>query len=85
MIDVQYERFQLIVELDGRLGHELHRDHRRDNASTVLGYSSLRYGWVAVTTTPCAVAAEVAATLTRHGWRGQPQACGPLCTVAVAA
>lgn len=84
-IDVQYERFQLIVELDGRLGHELHRDHRRDNASTVLGYASLRYGWVAVTTTPCAVAAEVAATLTRHGWRGQPQACGPLCTVAVAA
>ncbi len=84
--DVHYGEFRATVELDGRLGHadlsSRWRDMRRDNASTLRGESTLRFGWADVTSHPCTVAAQVAAVLRAAGWRGAPQTCGPSCTVA---
>jgi hypothetical protein len=76
--DVYYEEFGVVAELDGRAGHEgrgRHRDMRRDNRSTLVGESTLRYGWWDVLERPCLVAAEVAALLRRRGWRGVPHLC----------
>jgi len=82
--DVRYRLWSAVVELDGREAHPpdgAFRDHRRDNASTVAGDVSLRYGWRDVAGDPCAVAAEVAAVLLAQGWPGPPAACGPSCTL----
>lgn len=60
-IDVDYERFDTRVELDGRLGHDgdgRFRDRRRDNAGTVGGAWTLRYGHAEVFGQPCQVAAD---------------------------
>lgn len=46
-IDVDYERYHTRVELDGRIGHDgegRFRDRRRDNAATMSGAWTLRYG-----------------------------------------
>ena len=59
------------IELDGRLGHPggtTDRDVWRDNAVLVEHDDlTLRYRWSHVTGRPCAVAAQVAAALTRAG------------------
>lgn len=76
--DVTYEEFALIVELDGRLGHEgtgRFRDMRRDNAAILMGQLTLRYGWWDVVQRPCLVALEVAAVLTNLGWTGVATSC----------
>ncbi len=76
--DVMYEEFQLIVELDGRLGHEgrgRFRDMRRDNLALLLGLVTLRYGWTDVVDRPCQVAWEIAALLAGRGWTGVPSRC----------
>jgi very-short-patch-repair endonuclease len=83
--DVTYDEQRVVVELDGRLGHDdAHgrwRDMRRDNAATVSGCVVLRYGWRDVTGRPCAVAAQVAMTLRQRGWGGATRNCGPQCTL----
>jgi len=76
--DVYYDPCALVVELDGRLGHEgfgRFRDMHRDNVGTVSGELTLRYGWRDVTGDPCAVAWQVAAVLARRGWSGLPGRC----------
>ena len=82
--DVDYEVYLLLVELDGRMGHEgvgQHRDASRDNDTTEDGKQSLRYGHAPVMGTPCEVARQVAVVLRRNGWTGVPTRCGPRCTV----
>jgi very-short-patch-repair endonuclease len=83
--DVYYVDYRSTVELDGRVGHERPtdewRDSRRDNAAVLAGEAALRYGWVEVTTRPCAVAAEVAAVLAVRGWAGRPRKCGTSCAL----
>jgi hypothetical protein len=84
-VDVDLAEFGVRVELDGRLGHVdegAFRDRVRDNAATVSGRATLRYGWVDVVGTPCAVAAEVAQVLRSRGWAGKPVACGPYCRIS---
>lgn len=79
--DVYYVEFDVLVELDGRLGHELggaFRDMWRDNVHVVDGQSTLRYGWVDVAERCCAAARQVALVLARHGWTGTLVPC-PLC------
>jgi very-short-patch-repair endonuclease len=69
-LDLLYEEQQTVVELDGRIAHpgDAHwRDIRRDNATTVGGRATLRYGWLPVSTAPCQVAAEVGQMLARRG------------------
>ncbi len=82
--DNEYEPFGVIVELDGRLGHEgegVFRDRARDNGTTVSGKASLRFGWADVDTSPCEVAQDVAALLWSRGWRGTLTRCGAGCRV----
>jgi very-short-patch-repair endonuclease len=77
-VDVYYEDYGLMVELDGRLGHTgmgRFRDMRRDNAATTDGLATLRYGKADVFGIPCAVAQEVGVNLARLGWRGVPRQC----------
>lgn len=76
--DVGYEEFALIVELDGRLGHDgmgKFRDYRRDNAAATGGLLTLRYGWADVAGNPCGVARQVAEVLIQRGWAGLPSRC----------
>lgn len=83
-VDVDYERYRLRVELDGRVGHVgegRFRDRRRDNRATVDGHATLRYGHADVFGDPCAVAAEQARVLTARGWTGRPRSCGISCRI----
>ena len=82
--DNDYEPFALVVELDGRLGHEgqgVFRDRTRDNITTVSGRATLRFGWADVDTKACEVAQDVAVLLWSRGWRGKLKRCGVSCRV----
>lgn len=81
-IDIEYADFTLRVELDGRIGHVedgAFRDRRRDNASAVEGFATLRFGWVDTYHDACATAAQVGEVLAGRGWRGQLRRCGRAC------
>ncbi len=76
--DVKYDPYALLVELDGKLGHQgrgRFRDMRRDNTHVLLGRMTLRYGHADVLAQPCAMAREVADLLIRCGWGGLPTRC----------
>ncbi|HSN44600.1 MAG TPA: hypothetical protein VLR88_11170 [Propionibacteriaceae bacterium] len=79
VVDVLYEEFGLISELDGAAFHRggrRQRDRHRDNAHLIeLGLVTLRFGWAEVAYSPCLVADEVAAVLQARGWQGTPTAC----------
>ena len=81
--DLLIEPYGLIVELDGRLGHEGEsaalRDQRRDNHATLSGKATLHYGWHAVMGNACDVATQVDLLLRMGGWPGSARACGPSC------
>lgn len=81
-IDVDYDDYDLRVELDGRVGHAedgAFRDRRRDNRGTVDGKATLRYGHAELFGDSCGVAAEQARVLVSRGWPGAPSPCGPDC------
>ncbi|SDS31057.1 Transcriptional regulator, AbiEi antitoxin, Type IV TA system [Friedmanniella luteola] len=83
--DVVY-RHGLVVELDGRLGHEgdgHFRDMRRDNRTALAGEMTLRYGTADVAGRPCSVAYQVASALRLRGWSGWLSPC-PRCPQGVA-
>lgn len=85
-VDVWYRDFGLLVELDGRRGHEgpgRFRDLRRDNRATTRGLATLRYGFADVAGAPCLVARQVAENLFLRGWSGTIEPC-PHCRVAAA-
>lgn len=83
--DNDYE-YDLVVELDGRVGHEdvgsQWRDMGRDNAALLDGKVTLRFGYQLVADR-CSAAAQVAAVLRSHGWSGHPTPCAPACAVSV--
>ena len=86
--DRVYEKYGVVVELDGRLAHPAEnqrKDKSRDNAAAAAGMQSLRYGWVEVKREACATAAEVAKVLRLRGWEGGPRPCSPGCAVQRAA
>ena len=80
--DVTYDEQSLLVELDGRLGHEdsfsSFRDLHRDNAHSLLEYRTLRYGSADVRGQPCAVALQVWQAMRLRGWQGPLSPC-PSC------
>lgn len=86
--DVEYaEPFisqQVVVELDGRLGHEEADDRwadlDRDIAAAVSGRLTLRVSWRQVLQ-PCRLAPAVATILQTRGWVGRPLRCSPGCSV----
>jgi hypothetical protein len=82
--DRVYERFGLVVELDGELAHppeQTRRDKVRDRAAAAEGLLSIRYGWQDVDGNPCESAAEVGTILKTRGWTGTPRPCSPTCPV----
>jgi hypothetical protein len=78
--DTVYEVFGVVVEVDGRLGHEgwenRVRDGRRDRLAAGEGRFTTRVFWTDVAVTPCRTAAEVGAVLRARGWPGRPHRCG---------
>lgn len=71
----------VVVELDGRLGHDsatdIWRDMERDNASALAGRTVLRFGWADVHRRPCGVAGQVGAVL-----KVQLARCGDRCSLS---
>jgi very-short-patch-repair endonuclease len=79
--DVGYDEYRLLVELDGRDGHEgvgRFRDMRRDNRFAAGGLTTFRYGFFALVDHPCAVAGQVWAILAERG-RPEPFRHCPRC------
>jgi hypothetical protein len=80
--DVEYVDQALLLELDGRLGHEWARerwaDLGRDLEAATSGCLTLRAGWGQVLQ-PCRLAGVIGAVLTARGWTGTPRRCGPDC------
>jgi hypothetical protein len=86
--DVRYTEYGVVVELDGVLAHPAEarkHDSRRDNANTLDGFQTLRYGWVPVAYHACTVALEVADLLRKRGWGGFLHRCGNACPVTMSA
>jgi Transcriptional regulator, AbiEi antitoxin len=82
--DVEYLGGLIVVELDGRLGHdgtaERWADLDRDVDSAMEGATTVRLGWRQVLD-PCRIAAAVARLLWACGWQGRPRSCGPGCSM----
>jgi Transcriptional regulator, AbiEi antitoxin len=69
--DVDYDEYGLIVELDGRAGHEgigRFRDMDRDNRHTLVSARTLRYGSYDLVARPCGVAFQVYSALVLQGY-----------------
>ena len=83
--DAVYERFRLVIELDGRVGHEFNADKWNDQDRDLLAATeevlTLRLGWRHSEVTPCRTASRLAAVLMNRGWRGTPRRCGPTCSL----
>jgi hypothetical protein len=81
--DVEYEQYRLVIELDGMLAHPAEmrwQDIHRDNAAAAASLTTLRYGWIDITSRPCEVAAEIAAVLAQRGYNSFGP-CAPDCRV----
>jgi hypothetical protein len=84
-LDNLYDEYGVCAELDGTPAHpadEQWRDKRRDNANTVNGIVTLRFGFLDLSDRPCDTAIAVATLLRRRGWTGYPRACHPNCPCA---
>jgi hypothetical protein len=80
--DRHYEKYGLIVELDGKQYHPAERkgrDQDRDNDATATVGSTLRYGWEDVTRKRCSSARQVHTALTKRGYAGSFKSCSPTC------
>lgn len=80
--DVEYPRLGLVVELDGRLGHEWTGDRwqdlDRDVETALTGTLTVRLGWKQVLDA-CRTADVVGRLLGSRGWTGKPRRCSPTC------
>ena len=83
--DVEYDPYGLVVELDGRIGHDdtrsTWRDMTRDNAAVLEEKQTLRFGYQLIGR-PCEAAGQVAKALRSRGWSGTPTPCTPTCPIA---
>lgn len=83
--DIEYEAYALVVEGDGRLGHDgwagRQQDGRRDRGALVTGRVTLRCFWTDLVPTAFSLTLEVVAILTDRGWTGRPHPCGRRCPV----
>lgn len=85
--DAEHEEFDLIIELDGRIGHsttsERDADFERDLDAAVTDRDTLRLGWGQARVRPCQTATKLALVFQRRGWRGEVQPCPDCPTEAV--
>lgn len=83
-----YERYGLIVELDGDEFHpagQRGKDRARDNESAATTGATLRYGWADVTRSPCDTAGQVYRVLRKRGYAGTIRPCSATCRAPLAA
>jgi predicted transcriptional regulator of viral defense system len=76
--DVAYDEQRVLVELDGRLGHDgaaRVADGIRDRRSALTGWLTVRGFWVDVAVTPCVLARDLGHILTTRGWTGAVRPC----------
>lgn len=77
--DNEYDEFGLIVEVDGRLGHETWadrvRDGRRDRELLARRRATSRVFWADVALRPCDTAIDVGRILQGRGWSGAVRPC----------
>lgn len=77
--DVVYERFDQVVELDGRLDHTRVRDRAvdldRDLAAAVERMHTVRLGWAQVFDRSCWTAEQIGLLLRVGGWKGATRRC----------
>jgi hypothetical protein len=77
--DNEYREFGVIVEVDGRLGHEQWadrvKDGRRDRQLLATERLTTRVFFADVALEPCRTAAEIGAILAGRGWAGRPRRC----------
>ena len=76
--DIAYDEQRVLVELDGRLGHDGEdrvRDGIRDRRSATRAWLTLRGFWRDVAGAPCALATEVGDVLNQRGWCGRARRC----------
>lgn len=86
--DRYYEKYGLIVELDGREFHPEERrgqDRARDNEAAATTGATLRYGWADVFLTPCETAVQVHRALNKRGYLGGIRPCSATCRAFLAA
>lgn len=83
--DRTYDDYDLIVEIDGRVGHSgwagRQKDGRRDRKAARSGRLTVRGTWLDVAGTPCEFAGDLGEILRTRGWSGRPRKCGPTCVV----
>ncbi len=83
--DLVYEAHKTIVELDGRVGHELSRDRwndmDRDLEALTGDRLTVRIGWRQVEDRSCETAERLASVLRSRGWKGVPRRCGQSCRI----
>ncbi len=83
-----YERYGLIVELDGEEFHPAERrgqDRARDNEAAATTGATLRYGWADVSRAPCETAGQVYRALRKRGYPGTIRPCCATCRALLAA
>jgi hypothetical protein len=83
--DRHYEKYGVLVELDGASYHpEENRwaDRERDNHAAAERKQTLRFGWKHVRHQTCRTAAVTATVLMNHGWAGPVKRCSPECTLS---
>ncbi|NYG07664.1 hypothetical protein BJ986_002151 [Phycicoccus badiiscoriae] len=77
--DNEYRPYGVIVEVDGRLGHEQWadrvKDGRRDRQLLAEARLTTRIFFADVAVEPCRTALEVGAILAGRGWMGQLRRC----------
>jgi hypothetical protein len=77
--DNEYPDFGLVVEVDGRLGHERWvdrvKDGRRDRQLLTRSRVTTRVFFSDVAVRPCQTAADIGAILQGRGWAGRPRRC----------
>ncbi len=77
--DSVYKDAMVIVEVDGRRGHDgwrgRQRDGRRDRGAAADGWLTVRVFWVDVAGTPCRLAVEMGQVLRARGWLGAVRPC----------
>jgi hypothetical protein len=83
--DGRYPDLGVVVELDGRLGHEWTQDRwadmDRDLDAGADGQLTIRLGWRHVMEDGCRTAERMARVLRHRGWTGDIRPCGPACGV----
>ena len=82
--DADYEKYGIVVELDGRAGHSDARSRDRDlqrdlDAAVDADRRTLRVGFAQVFGWPCRTGRQLARAFTKGGWTGTFHEC-PRCT-----